>query len=275
MRSCTIVGSKTVIEVARVIGIAARSDLANLPLPSARKRLTFMLAGFVTNRHFVYRVTNMENAEGVVSREAGEPFDIFTAIWPEAWVQRKTDLTIVGAELALDDTIGRRLGTFRKDSVRRPPAEVADMMVNLIRAAARHGKYGKYIGRNCMSIVVPREGSFTGAYHPDQARKTQHVPHLRAWHRFQGRPPDERRQRFSGNELRLDRRRGRVVATRDDSPSNPWAEWDNAPHACGCREGGTGSVPGTRVTTTGRAMQQETHHDDSADGQRPHRCRRP
>ena len=71
MRSCTIVGSKTVIEVARVIGIAARSDLANLPLPPARKRLTFMLAGFVNNRHFVYRVTNMENAEGVVSREAG------------------------------------------------------------------------------------------------------------------------------------------------------------------------------------------------------------
>lgn len=178
MRSCTIVGSKTVIEVARVIGIAARSGLANLPLPLARKRLTFMLAGFVNNRHFVYRVTNMENAEGVVSREAGEPFDIFTAIWPEGWVQRKTDLTIVGAELALDDTIGRRLGTFRKDSVRRPPAEVADMMVNLIRAAARHGKYGKYIGRCCMSIAVPREGSFTGAYHPDQARKTQHVPHL-------------------------------------------------------------------------------------------------
>jgi hypothetical protein len=148
-----------VIEVARVIGIAARSDLANLPLPPAWKRLTFMLAGFVNNRHFVYRVTNMENAEGVVSREAGEPFDIFTAIWPEGWVQRKTDLTIVGAELALDDTIDRRLGTFRKDSVRRPPAEVADMMVNLIRAAARHGKYGKYIGRCCMSIVVPREGT--------------------------------------------------------------------------------------------------------------------
>ena len=52
------------------------------------------------------------------------------------------------------------------------------MMVTLIRAAARHGKYGKYIGRCCMSIVVPREGSFTGAYHPDQARKTQHFPHL-------------------------------------------------------------------------------------------------
>jgi hypothetical protein len=78
----------------------------------------------------------------------------------------------------LDDTIDRRLGTFRKDSVRRPPAEVADMMVDLIRAAARHGKYGKYIGRNCMSIIVPREGSFTGSYHPDKARKTQHYPHL-------------------------------------------------------------------------------------------------
>ena len=222
MRSCTIVGSKTVIEVARVIGIAARSDLANLPLPLARKRLTFMLAGFVNNRHFVYRVTNMENAEGVVSREAGEPFDIFTAIWPEGWVQRKTDLTIVGAELALDDTIDRRLGTFRKDSVRRPPAEVADMMVDLIRAAARHGKYGKYIGRCCMSIVVPREGQLHRRVpsRPSKEDTARPAPR-RAWHRFQGRPPDERRRRFSGNELRLDRRRGRVVATRDDSAHQP------------------------------------------------------
>ncbi len=42
----------------------------------------------------------------------------------------------------------------------------------------------------------------------------------------------------------------------------------------GCRECGAGSVLGIRVATTGHATQKENHHDDSADGQRPHRCRR-
>ena len=34
---------------------------------------------------------------------------------------------------------------------------------------------------------------------------------------------------------------------------------------------GTGSVLGTPVATTGRVTKKETDHDDSADGQRPHR----
>ena len=39
----------------------------------------------------------------------------------------------------------------------------------------------------------------------------------------------------------------------------------------GCRECGTGSVPGTPAATTGRVTKKETYHDDSADGQCPHR----
>ena len=42
----------------------------------------------------------------------------------------------------------------------------------------------------------------------------------------------------------------------------------------GCRECGAGSVLGTPVATTGRAT-KENHHDDSADGPRGRRRRRP
>jgi transposase len=43
----------------------------------------------------------------------------------------------------------------------------------------------------------------------------------------------------------------------------------------GCRECVAGPVLGTPVATTGRATKKENHHDDSADGPRERRRRRP
>jgi hypothetical protein len=75
----------------------------------------------------------------------------------------------------------------------------------------------------------------------------------------------------------------RLACVRAGSRSAVWApqggdgqmQVPRTQHVSGCRECGAGSVLGTPVAATGRATKKENHHDDSADGPRGRRRRRP
>ncbi len=50
------------------------------------------------------------------------------------------------------------------------PAAVVDVAVDQIRRAAKHAKYGKYVGVNCMSVCVLRDGPVEAIYHAAHKR---------------------------------------------------------------------------------------------------------
>lgn len=55
----------------------------------------------------------------------------------------------------------------------------AERLVWIIREAARHPKYGKIIGRDCLSVVVhPDSPAMQTYYHPENATARDRRPHL-------------------------------------------------------------------------------------------------
>jgi len=71
-----------------------------------------------------------------------------------------------------------------KGLARRAPsyASVADLIVREVRLAASHAKYGRYIGKQCMSVCVRGSGEgeveVEAVYHPTHSRPITYAPNL-------------------------------------------------------------------------------------------------
>jgi len=55
---------------------------------------------------------------------------------------------------------------------------VADLVVQEVRAAASHGKYGRYVGKECMCVCALKSGEVQAIYYPTHTNQTTYAPNL-------------------------------------------------------------------------------------------------
>jgi hypothetical protein len=91
---------------------------------------------------------------------------------------RKLDIMINGREDAVDGSIDLAIPSVRRRFLHKTADKRAKVLVELVRRAADHATLGKYIGKDCMSVVVPASGEFIAHYHPAGSDPVQYAPNL-------------------------------------------------------------------------------------------------
>lgn len=172
---------------------------AGRPVRLEDKGLDLVLAGFggpaggIHDDPFLAHIANMTpNARGT--------FDVDSRFTSAIWIGRDAlqdgsgdefGLFISGTRVAF--TVGDKYSNeldrcskqvrrqLRRIDLGREPNSrtTADRLAWLVRQASRHPRYGKYIGRDCLSTVVhPGSGPFLTHYHPEKATTVEYSPHL-------------------------------------------------------------------------------------------------
>lgn len=172
-------GLGTIRELYQAFGAHAEQTVALTPRPLWRLGITFVFAGFFvrpnadgqpTTTGFVGELSNtrMDTAgRNTVTRH----FDVQQVSSPAPWMPyNELELDVHGMILALTSNdpiakaVKRRMGVIerRLERTQRGPGnrndgEIADEMTRVIRMASRHPRYGKYIGRDCMTVRMNSE----------------------------------------------------------------------------------------------------------------------
>jgi hypothetical protein len=144
--------------------------------PGAAVGLTFVFAGFGPHGPLAATVSNLEDGETSFSAPARE-FRCGYLIRNQKRM-RKLDLAIHGREDSVTDTIGKIIPRVRRRFFTRSPDERAGILVDLVRRAANHPTVGKYIGKDCMSVIVRPSADFVSRYHPFSKEPIEFAPHL-------------------------------------------------------------------------------------------------
>jgi hypothetical protein len=76
---------------------------------------------------------------------------------------------INGAESALSARLRDAAERVRARYVTRPAGERVAVLVDLVRRAVDHVRYGHLIGKDCMSVVTTPRGGFDADYHPSNS----------------------------------------------------------------------------------------------------------
>ena len=157
--------------------------------------LKLVLAGFggPHNQPFLAHITNIEpNAQdtfGVVSNFTSEIWTGARAF--EDGSRDNFGLFISGTRAAftagdsfaneLNKDVIRTTRQIRRIDLGSKPSSktTAERLTWLVKRASRHPRYGKYIGRDCLSVVIhPNSPAMPTHYHPGKASTVEHGPHL-------------------------------------------------------------------------------------------------
>jgi hypothetical protein len=153
---------------------------ATWPRLSASARgigITFVFAGFGRAGPFYALLSNREGRHG--NRLPAVSADFQSGIWLRNKKRlRKLDIVINGCEDAVTGTIDRAIQSVRRRFLNKTADKRADTLVELVRRAADHATLGKYIGKDCMSVIVPAFGAFIARYHPTESHPAQYAPNL-------------------------------------------------------------------------------------------------
>lgn len=84
-------------------------------------------------------------------------------------------MQIDGRKDAVDETLKKRINRLKRKMYFQDSHAVAQALVTIVKAARHHPQFGKYIGRDCMSVIVPRECGFQTMYHPDKRAPASYV----------------------------------------------------------------------------------------------------
>jgi hypothetical protein len=79
----------------------------------------------------------------------------------------------------IPEWLGRRLHKRIRRLLACKPRAVADELVLIVRAATRTPDFGKYVGRNCMAVIINPPGAeygFESTYYPDHRSPQSHAP---------------------------------------------------------------------------------------------------
>lgn len=158
--------------------------LSKVRVDKKDKGITFVFCGFREKIPFILHISNLEN-------ENAEPLSYVDDVFhmgilskrAEALPKKTLMVQYHGMESAVIQPIHKRIDRLarRKFFHNNEGEVIAQEIVNLIRAAARTPSYGKYIGRNCMAVIVSPPGSeqgFKSIYYPDLASPEEFMPHL-------------------------------------------------------------------------------------------------
>jgi len=162
----------------------ARRTLGN-PAVRDKIRLTFVLAGYHQDRPVIIRVSNMEDEKLKahpklnVHPKVNGNFAVFSSvIVPKSGGSRYSYVLAHGMDSAMNRSVWRRLIQKAPKIYEQDGDRAALELVSLIRSASRDPKDGHYIGRNCMSIVIPLNGEARAMYHAENASPESYGPHL-------------------------------------------------------------------------------------------------
>lgn len=127
-----------------------------------RAPLTLVFAGYTEGSPAPVMATVSNCRSGTFRRrEAAEPFETTHSIM----AGRQVSAEGLFAALPVDSLARIRAALKRGDA-----AAVTDVAVEQIRRATRHGKYGRGVGLNCMSISIVRDAGVEAIYHPTHGR---------------------------------------------------------------------------------------------------------
>jgi hypothetical protein len=166
-------GLGTAIELYRAFGAYAEETLCFTPAPLTRKATTFVFAGFFVRNWataFVGILSNMRTTEAGNIKVVRD-FDT-QQVWSPSPAMPYNELELfvdgmVPAMASRDATakaIHRRAGVVKRklereqrDSGNRDDDAIAKELVKVVRMTNRHPEHGKYIGRDCMTVVINSE----------------------------------------------------------------------------------------------------------------------
>ena len=166
-------GLGTAVQLYRAFGAYAEETLAFTPVPLTRRGITFVFSGFFVRNWataFVGILSNMKMVGGERIKIARD-FDT-QQVWSPSPTMPYNELELfvdgmVPALASNDPTakaikrragiIKRRLESSQRGSGNRDDGAIADDLVKVIRMANRHPRYGKYIGRDCMTVQINSE----------------------------------------------------------------------------------------------------------------------
>jgi hypothetical protein len=172
-------GYGTARELYRAFGAHAANTVALTPAPLWRLGITFVFARFfvrakpdgelgTTGFVGVLSNTRMDTAG---HNQVVRHFDT-QQIWsPAPWIPyNELELNVHGmipalaSKDAIAKSIKRRMGVIerrlertQRGSGNRNDSAIAHELVRIVRMASRHPQYGKYIGRDCMTVIMNSE----------------------------------------------------------------------------------------------------------------------
>jgi len=146
-------------------------------LPSENdKRLTLVLAGYCNNLPFVGGVSNFEDKSGQILA-VGTKFNEWIHVLKVSGDNPRL-IMVNGCEAVVYDTFWPSIEHRLKKLSGQSAQEVSEQLVLLIRWAAHDKKFGKYIGQDIMSTIIPASGDFEASYYPLKAESQSYAPHL-------------------------------------------------------------------------------------------------
>lgn len=147
-------------EYAKQVRHAANAFYQTLPGLHDSDMLEFVFAGFATGdpRPQIILVTNFRSE---TFEFLGHPTTSFRILRPS---NANYPYWEAGYIPAVKPNTKRRIRALVKRS--RDYPRTTDAMVREIRHAADHPEYGQWVGKNCMSVVISRDGKREAVYHP-------------------------------------------------------------------------------------------------------------
>ena len=162
---------------------AAAQTFPELPPQDRKVGHTFLLAGWQLHKKrqvpYVWLISNCEDKRG---RLIEPPAGHFRARYfrPEkgAEAESLSLALITGMEPAVAPGTAERLGELSRSTME--PDALRDEAVSVIRKAADHPDYGRYIRRNCLSVVLPQPGTsqITAEYLPAGLGPVAYTPQV-------------------------------------------------------------------------------------------------
>jgi hypothetical protein len=167
---------KTFPELVESLATIATMRFRRLTELGDRRGLTLILSGFGPPGPMMALVSNFEDSTGRRLSNVSENF--VTGYWlRNHQPMRKLDLDVSGAEAALTGEILEAIERIRGRFLNRAPRDRVAVLVQVLRLAAKHPKYGRLIGQDCMGTIVMPNGEFRTTYHSCGGTAISYMPH--------------------------------------------------------------------------------------------------
>jgi hypothetical protein len=169
--------SKRFPEVVDSLAAAATERFRHLRELGDWRRLSLVFGGFGPSGAMAALVSNQEDSSG---RELSTVSDMFnTGFWLRNDRRMyKLDLMLSGATAAVGPELIESIKRIRKRFLHQSPEDRIRVLLQILRRAAKHPKYGGLIGEDCMGTIVWLDGGFRTTYHPTEDTALSYMPHF-------------------------------------------------------------------------------------------------
>jgi hypothetical protein len=145
--------------------------------------LSFVLSGFVGRSSFTSLISNYEKWNPNQFIPATKKFHIQGTLVKEGIRRRKAlSFAISGAEKAIKEDIDSLLKQLRRRQFfeKNDANSIAVKLVEIVRRASLDKDYGKYIGRDCMTVAMTLGKGVDSdfLYHPENSTTVRYAPHI-------------------------------------------------------------------------------------------------